>query len=142
EDPVVDRVEAIQTNLLGASVVLDPNERFYHPAGTLRVAKLLSARRDVVFESPVPQDNLDWYVLLRRKLEIPVALHLVGGRVLLHAIKREAADYYNLSSGSPTDFVFCARLCELAGCPVWHGSRMDLGILDMAHIHAAAAAPA
>jgi len=25
---------------------------------------------------------------------------------------------------------------------VWHGSRVDLGILDMAHIHASAAAPA
>src|SRR5260370_32361401 len=122
--------------------MLDPNERFYDPGGTLRVARQLAGRPGIIFESPVPQDNLDWYVALRPELGIPIALHLVGARAILDAIKRDAADCYNLSSGSPTDFVFFARMCETAGCHVWHGSRMELGILDMAHIHAAAAAPA
>jgi len=135
-------VKAIQDNLPDASIVLDPNERFYDPQQTLRVAQQLAGREGIVFESPVPQDNLDWYVALRRELGIPIALHLIGAGDILAAIKRDAADCYNLSSGSPTDFVACARICEAAGCPVWHGSRMELGILDMAHIHAAAAAQA
>ena len=30
----------------------------------------------------------------------------------------------------------------MAGVPVWHGSGVDLGILDMSYVHACAAAPA
>ena len=142
EDPVAERVLAIQDNLPGASVTLDPNERFYEPAGALEMARQLSGRDGIIFESPVPQNHLDWYASLRRQIHIPIALHLIGAKTILEAIRRDAADYYNLSSGSPSDFVFCARMCDLAGCKVWHGSRMELGILDMAHIHAAAAAPA
>jgi len=141
-DPVAGRVKALQEKLPGATVVVDSNERFYNLAGTTQIARELADWNGIIFESPVAQDNLDWYVLLRSKLDIPIALHLAEGRSILHAISRNAADYYNLSSGSPTEFVFCARLCETAACPIWHGSRVDLGILDMAHIHAAAAAPA
>jgi muconate cycloisomerase len=142
EDPVAERVKAIQENLPGASVTLDPNERFYNRQGAIQVMRQLSSCKQIIFESPVPQNNLDWYVSLRRELEMPIALHLIGAKTILEGIRREAADYYNLSSGSPSDFVFCARICSAAGCAVWHGSRMELGILDMAHIHAAAAATA
>jgi muconate cycloisomerase len=142
EDPVVERVAAIQENLPGAGVTLDPNERFYDPGSAMELAGRLAGRKGILFESPVPQNRLDWYASLRGKLGLPVALHLIGAKAVLEAIGRGAADCYNLSTGSPSDFVFCARMCEAAGCPVWHGSRMELGILDMAHIHAAAAAPA
>ncbi|HUQ91600.1 MAG TPA: enolase C-terminal domain-like protein [Bryobacteraceae bacterium] len=140
-DPIAERVAAIEEHLPGGGVVLDPNERFYNPAGAMQIDNELAEHRNIIFESPVPQDRLDWYVLLRQKLRVPIALHLLTARPLLEALRRDAADFYNLSMGSPTEFVWCARLCEVAGCPVWHGSRMELGILDMAHLHACAAAP-
>lgn len=140
-DPVVERVAAIESGLPEAGIVLDPNERFFNPAGASQIDDELAGQRNIIFESPVPQDRLDWYVLLRQKLRTPIALHLLSARPLLEAVRRDAADFYNLSIGSPSEFVWCARLCEVAGCPVWHGSRMELGILDMAHIHACAAAP-
>jgi muconate cycloisomerase len=141
DDPVAERVNAIQESLPHATVTIDPNERFHTPAETVAVARQLAGRSGIIFESPVPQERLDWYVSLRQEIEIPIALHLIGVENILEGIKRDAADYYNVSSGSPSDFVFCARLCDAAGHRVWHGSRMELGILDMAHIHAAAAAP-
>jgi muconate cycloisomerase len=142
DDPVVERVDAIQAALPGATVTLDPNERFYDFATARKMAEGLAGRGGLIFESPIPQDGLELYSALRRAIEIPVALHLLDPKTLLNAIAQEAADVYNLSTGSPTEFVFCAHMCEVAGHSVWHGSRVDLGILDMAHVHAAAAAPA
>ncbi len=142
EDPIAERVRAIQENIPGATVTLDPNERFYTLSGAKEAAERLKGRQGIIFESPVPQSNLNEYVLLRREVNPPVALHLDAAVPLLQAIKKDAAACYNLSNGSPSGFVFCAGICDTAGCPVWHGSRVDLGILDMAHIHAAAAAPA
>src|SRR5438093_10374659 len=39
-------------------------------------------------------------------------------------------------------FVKCCFIAEQAGVPVWHGSGVDLGIMDMSYVHACAAAPA
>ena len=39
-------------------------------------------------------------------------------------------------------FVKCCFIAEQAAVPVWHGSGVDLGIMDMSYVHACAAAPA
>jgi len=92
-----------------------------------------------VLESPLPQQRLDWYVELRRKCPLPIALHLTDLQSLLQALKCDAADYYNLL-GPLCEFVQWAQAAQTAGCPVWRGTGMDLGIRDMSSVHAATAA--
>jgi muconate cycloisomerase len=145
EDPHLARVERIRAACgPGFGIVLDPNQRFEHPSFAARLAKSLEPYQIDCFEDPVPRWNLDWYRLLRDKTSIPIALHVhtpYGQRIeeLIQAIKIEAVDYFNLSGGL-ADFTRMAGVADAAGIPVWHGSEVDLGILDAASLHACAAA--
>ena len=71
-----------------------------------------------------------------------MALHLYNGKDVFEAVKREAVDMLNISLGSMVGFVKMCYLAEQAGVPVWHGSGVDLGIMDMSFVQACAAAPA
>lgn len=139
DDPIADRVRAVREVAPHFSIVLDPNERFLNPAGAVRVARSLERFDRVIIESPVPQQRLDWYVLLRKKIPQPIALHLTSLAELLPALRLDAADYYNLL-GPLAEFTQWARLSQAAGCPTWRGTGMDLGIRDASSVHAAAAA--
>lgn len=144
EDPHLERVQAIRAS--GGpdfGIVLDPNQRFEHPSFAARLAKSLEPYKIDCFEDPVPRWNLEWYRLLREKTLIPIALHVhapYGQKIeeLIQAIRLEAVDYFNLGGGL-AHFVRMAEVADAAGIPVWHGSEVDLGILDAASLHACAA---
>jgi len=138
-DPIAERVRAVREVAPEFSVVLDPNERFNDLGGALQVAQSLDAFDRVMFESPVPQQRLDWYVALRKKFRQKIALHLTSLSQLLPAIRAEAADAYNLL-GPLREFTAWATVAQTAGFPTWRGTGMDLGIRDMSSVHAAAAA--
>ena len=138
-DPIADRVQAVREAAPHFSIVLDPNERFGNLEGAEQVARELGDFPDVVFESPVPQERLDWYVQLRKKVPNPIALHLTSLGDLLPALRAEAADYYNLL-GPLKEFTEWARLAQADGHPTWRGTGMDLGVRDMSSVHCAAAA--
>ena len=139
EDPTVAQVEAI-TRAAGDAfqITIDPNERFYRPAEAIRLARALERFPNVaMFEDPMPKWNLDWYKLFRAKTSIPVTLHLGPPQDVINAIKAEACDYMNLG-GSMVNFVKCAAIADAAGIPCWHGSGVDLGILEATYVHASA----
>ncbi len=145
EDPMVERVRAI-ADAAGPAfrIIIDPNERFHHPAHAVRLARQLEGYNVELFEDPVPRWNLDWYALIRQKTTIPVALHIHlpyghSPRDLIAAIRKEAIDYLNIG-GNMADFVRLSATADLAGMPVWHGTEVDLGILDASYVHACAAA--
>ena len=138
-DPIAERVAAVRQVAPHFSIVLDPNERFDNPAGAMEVSRSLKEFDRVIFESPVPQDRLDWYQLLRQKIPHPIALHLTSLSELLAALRTDAADYYNLL-GPLKEFSEWAKLTRAAGCPTWRGTGMDLGVRDMSSVHCAAAA--
>ena len=141
EDPLREKAIAVTEATGGAlKLRLDPNERFRDVDGALQAADMLAGFPIECFESPLPQDRLDWYRDLRSRLAIPVALHLSDPQVTLEAIKGEAADAFNFGGG-PTAFVNLARLADAAGLPIWRGSGVDLGIADAAAVHACAATP-
>lgn len=129
EDPNVERLQAV-ADAVGADfkVTVDPNCRFHQPCHAISLADSLGSLRQIVavFEDPVPKDNLDWYVLLRQKLQVPVALHLGSGRAVFEAVKRGAVDMLNISPWTMVDFVRQCYIAEQAGVPVWHGSGVDL----------------
>jgi muconate cycloisomerase len=145
-DPHLERAEMIRAACgPDFGMVLDPNQRFEHVSFAARLAKLLEPLKIDCFEDPVPRWNLAWYRLLREKTTIPIALHVhapYGQRIeeMIQAIKLDAVDYFNLGAGL-AHFVRMADVAAAAGIPVWHGSEVDLGILDSAALHASAAAP-
>lgn len=138
-DPIAERAHAVREVAPHFSMVFDPNERFETVANTIEISQSLKGLKGVIFESPVPQDRLDWYVDLRQKIPEKIALHLTSITQLIPALQAAAADYYNLL-GPLKQFSEWARLTRAAGCPTWRGTGMDLGVRDMSSVHAAAAA--
>ena len=135
---VVETVEAIKRAVgPDMGIVLDPNTGFLYPSTAIKLARKLEGFNIVCLEDPVPKANLDWYVLLREKIDIPIALH-IGGADIINAIKKGACDIIN-TGGTMHEFKKYAAVAELAGIPVWHGSGNDLGILEASYLHACAA---
>jgi muconate cycloisomerase len=139
EDPMVERVQAIAAVAPQMRITIDPNLRFYRPGAALELAHQLEGYNIEVFEDPTPHEDLAWYVFMRRELKFPLALHLGSPQDVIAAIREDCIDYFNLGGGM-VKFVGMAAMAEAAGKPVWHGSGVDLGILDMAYVHACAAA--
>ena len=149
QDDVVAWAEGVRVACGPAfRIVLDPNARFERPAEVLRFARQLEAVGNIqCLEDPVPRWNLHWYRLLREKTALPIALHvalpyLELGQMLqdtVKAIQLEAVDYFNFNCGI-ANFVRMADVADAAGIPCWHGSEVDLGILEAAYLHACAAA--
>jgi muconate cycloisomerase len=142
DDPIIERLEAIR-DAVGDElrVNIDPNQRFHQPYRLFDLAARMEAhglRNVECFESPYNQKNLDWYVLARQKLNIPVALHLGNAADVFEAIKHEACDWLNI--GGPLVNVYkLAGMAESAGIPTWHGSGVNLGIAEAAYTHICAA---
>lgn len=141
EDPTAAQLAAMAEAVHPPfTVIVDANERCYRPAEALRVAHALEdLPLDIILEDPMPKTNLDWYRLLREKTRLPLALHLTSGQMLIDAIKKEACDYVNLQGGL-SDFPKMAAVADAAGLPCWHGSGVDLGILEASYLHAASVA--
>lgn len=129
-------------------VLLDPNQRWERPAQALsRLRPLERIGNVLAVEDPVPRWNLEWYRWLREKTDIPVALHVHlpyrdQGQSMtdaLAAIEHQAVDYFNFG-GAMADVKRLSIVADVAGVSYWHGSEVDLGILEASYLHAAAAA--
>lgn len=122
-------------------VTVDPNERFYTAKQTLALAAELEPLGNVeVFEDPIPKSDLEGYTEIHTSLPFPLAMHVADGPAALRGIRAGVVDCLNFG-GSLVGFQRNAAVAAAAGLPCWHGSGNDLGILDTAYIHAAAAAP-
>jgi muconate cycloisomerase len=129
-------------------VLLDPNGRWVDEATTRRLME--NVPRDLMagLEDPIDRQDYPGYRALRESLGVPIFLHValpyrhMGQRPqdLLMALREYSADGFNFN-GSMWEFVRLSSLAELDEKPVWHGSEVDLGILEAAYLHAAAVAP-
>jgi muconate cycloisomerase len=132
----------------GMQVIIDPNERWLYPA---EVRRRLDALREIgnvmCLEDPLPRWQLGEYARLRAYSSIAIVLH-VSLPYLLHgqrpkdavqALQAEAVDGFNFNGGL-VGFQRLAHLAAAAGLPCWHGSELDLGILEARYLHSAAAA--
>jgi muconate cycloisomerase len=141
DEELVERCKAIWA-VAGPhfELTIDPNTRFWRVNEALEVAReLVKYGKVKVFEDPMHKWNLDWYRLFRQHGVVPVALHLGDPHDIINAIKAEAVDYLNLGGGM-VQFVRNAAIAHAASIPCWHGSGVDLGIMEMSYLHAAAAA--
>lgn len=145
-DPHLERVQLIRASCgQDFGIVLDPNQRFEHPGFAARLATLMEPSNIDCFEDPVPRWNLDWYRLLREKTSIPITLHVhapygqgIAGDDPGH--QNRGGRLFQSGRGAGPFHTY-ADVAKAAGIPVWHGSEVDLGILDAASLHACAAAP-
>lgn len=131
----------------GFGLIFDPNERFEELRHAVRIARGLEAVGNVIcLEDPLPRWDLGAYAELRARTSIPIAVHVAlgyfshGQRItdVTSAIATRAADVFNFSSGI-ADFVRMAHVADAAGRPYWHGSEIDLGIMEAGAVHVAAA---
>lgn len=142
QEPMVERLQAILDEA-GPSfkVTVDPNERFFTAQQTIDLAQALEPLGNVeVFEDPIPKSDLDGYIQIHEAIAQPLAMHVADGPAVLRGIQAGVLDCVNLG-GSLTGFLRNTSVAQAAGLACWHGSGNDLGILDTAYIHAAAAAP-
>jgi len=150
DDPVADWCEAIK-DACGPNfrVILDPNRRWETVAQTVERARRLESIGNVLcLEDPIPRWDFDGFALLRRKIDMPIAMHvslpyLEMGQMetdAIAAIRGGCCDLFNLNGGL-FGVKRMADAADLAGLPFWHGSEVDLGILEASYVHKAAACP-
>ncbi|MEM6630991.1 MAG: mandelate racemase/muconate lactonizing enzyme family protein [Bacteroidota bacterium] len=129
-------------------VILDPNERWLYPGeARKRIDALAEVGNVLCLEDPLPRWKLNEYALLRTYGSVPIALHvslpyiLHGQRVkdAIQALEAQAVDGFNFNGGLAR-FQQLAHIAEAAGLPFWHGSEVDLGILEAMYVHQSAAA--
>jgi len=148
QDDVVGWCREIADRAPGLKVILDPNERWKTPAETReRIDALREIGNILCLEDPIPRWMLDEYRRLRQFSPIPIVLHVSlpylqeGQRVsdAVLALKQSAVDGFNFNAGL-AKFQCLDHVAVAAGLPCWHGSEVDLGILEAMYLHSCAAA--
>ena len=142
-DPIVKSVEAIAAVSSDLKVTVDTEGNFKDAAQFLPVGLGLDAIGNMqVIEDPVAHSNMAGFVELRNQLKTRLALHTGDPQALITAIRLDACQVFNMNPfPSMFSFVENCYLAAAANKPVWHGSGHELGILDAAMLHSAAASP-
>ncbi len=148
DDDVVGWCQAVKSGAPGMSVILDPNERWEQSHEAARRLRALAEVGNLLcLEDPLPRWMLADYRALRNLGLGAVALHVSlpyiehGQRVhdAILALQQGAVDAFNFNGGM-AEFAQLAAIAQAANLPCWHGSEVDLGILEAMYVHQAAAA--
>ena len=148
QDDVVAWCETIAELAPDMQVIIDPNERWEHAfEACKRIDGLRNIGNVLCLEDPIPRWKLTEYASLRSFSSIPIVLHvslpymLLGQRIkdAVQAIQLGAVDGFNFNGGL-ADFQRMDHIASAAELPCWHGSEIDLGILEAMYVHCSAAA--
>lgn len=148
EDDVQQWCATIKEAAPGMQVILDPNERWQYPGEVRKRADALAEVGNVLcLEDPLPRWMLQEYALLRQYSSVPIVLHvslpyiLHGQRIkdAIQALQAKAVDGFNFNGGL-ANFQRLDHIASAAGLPCWHGSEIDLGIMEAMYLHSSAAA--
>jgi muconate cycloisomerase len=150
EDDVVGWAKAIK-DACGdrMRIILDPNGRFDEVRHAVAIARELEQVGNVIcIEDPIPRWDLEGFATIRAKTTIPIAAHVamayleLGNRRedVYRALHLGAVDMFNLTA-SISDFMRLGNIADVVGRPYWHGSEVDLGLLEAVYVHLAAASP-
>ncbi len=141
-EPMVERLKAM-LDVAGPEfkVTVDPNERFRTAEQTIDLALQLQELGNVeVFEDPIPKSDLEGYVKIHESIDIPLAMHLGSGAAILRGVEAGVLDSVNLGGGL-VGYGKNAAVAAAAGLRCWHGSGVDLGIMETSYLHAACVVP-
>lgn len=148
EDDVVAIASAVRDACGdGIRLIFDPNERFEELRHAIAIARGLEQVGNVLcLEDPLPRWDLESYAELRSRTSVPIAVHVALGysshgqsiQDVTRSISSRAADVFNFSSGI-ADFIRMAHVADAAKRPYWHGSEIDLGVMEAGYVHVSAA---
>jgi muconate cycloisomerase len=139
---VVDRLQRMLDVAPELRFIVDAMQRYDSYEEMCMLAQRCAELNVLCIEDPLPKNQLDSYKTLREETGVKIALHLGSTRAIIEALEADAADIFNCSPSSMVEFVRMADVAATADKPCWHGSGVDLGILDLAYIHATAVADA
>ena len=140
-DDVVRWAKEIQQHAPNMKIILDPNERWNGFETRKRMYQLSEVGNILCLEDPIPRWQLQEYAILRKNGRIPIALHVSLPYILhdaINALEHHAVDGFNFNGGAAR-FIQLAHIADAAGKPYWHGSEIDLGILEAMYIHTSSA---
>ena len=149
EDDLLGLCREIDQHAPGMKIILDPNQRFENLGEAKRIANLIESVGNVLLlEDPIPRWMLQDFARLRVMTSIPIFLHVSLPYVLqgqrpydaINALQHGAVDGFNFNAGL-AKFHQLDCIAHTANLPSWHGSEIDLGILEAMYVHQAAAAP-
>jgi muconate cycloisomerase len=148
EDDVAGWCQEIKRYAPGMKVIFDPNQRWENSGNARRIIRELEAVGNVLLlEDPLPRWMLLDFAELRRFSSIPIVLHVSLPYVYqgqrphdaINAIAHNAIDGFNFNGGLAR-FQALDHIASTAGVYCWHGSEVDLGILEAMYVHQSAAA--
>lgn len=137
---VIGRLEKMLAVAPDLEFIVDAMQRYDNYDEMLELSRQMVDLQVTCIEDPLPKDKLDWYKKLRGEVPIKLALHLGSTKQVLDALAADAVDIFNCSPPSLVEFVRMVDVAGVAGKPCWHGSAVDLGILDLSYIHVCAVA--
>jgi muconate cycloisomerase len=142
-DPVAEQVRAIKS--VGGddfSITIDPMFQWISPHDGLDNFRALEPiAHKVRIEDPFPQDQPDMWRRAMDRFSIPLIWHARDPVSLRRALQERCTDDFNCSGGL-AEFLVAAHAVEALGYACWHGSSIEMGIGQVAHVHTAAAARA
>ncbi len=148
EDDAVGWCERIAAHAPGMKVIFDPNQRWENSASARPIIRGLEAVGNVLLlEDPIPKWMLRDYAELRRFTAIPITQHIAlpyvyqGQRVhdAIACLEAGAVDGFNLLGGLAR-FQQLNAIADAANLFTFHGSEVDLGLLEAVYLHQAVAA--
>jgi len=143
EDDVVAYCEEIKKHAPGLTVIFDPNQRWENLGEVKkRVRGLEKVGNVFCLEDPMPLWMIQDYQALREFTDIRIVRHVSlpyiyqGQRVhdVINILNHRAADGFNFNAGL-AKFQQQDLIANAANMYFWHGSEIDLGILEAMYIH-------
>jgi muconate cycloisomerase len=149
EDDAPGLSAAIARHAPRMKVIYDPNQRWENMGYAKPIVRELEkVGNTLLLEDPIPKWMVLDYAQLRRFTSIPVTQHVAlpyvyqGQRVhdVINLLNHNAVDGFNFNAGF-AKFQQMDAIASAAGMCCFHGSEIDLGILEAMYLHQAVAAP-
>jgi len=102
--------------------------------------KLAKLDQPVQIEDPFPLTVEDDWRRARQIGPLTIICHPRRSDLFRHALREELADAYNLGGGSVIEFQQMAQVAEFFSKDCWHGSSIEMGVLQHLRLHASACA--
>jgi muconate cycloisomerase len=148
KDDVAGWCAEIKAHAPGMKVIFDPNQRWENMASVKEIVRdLEKVGNCLLLEDPIPKWMVQDYADLRLFTSIPIVQHVSlpyiyqGQRVhdVINLIEHRAVDGFNFNAGI-AKFQQMDAIASAANMYCWHGSEIDLGILEALYLHQSAAA--
>ncbi len=148
QDPVIEWAQEIKEAAPGMDIIYDPNQRWENLGEVKAILRGLEAVGNVIIlEDPMPFWMMQDYHDLRNFSSIRIVRHVSlpyiyqGQRPydIINFLQHRAADGFNFNGGLQ-QFRNLSAVANNANMYCWHGSEVDLGILEAMYVHQSIAA--